>query len=326
MNIKKDKPTDVGVVIGRFQTPYLHEAHIELIQSVINNHPKVLIFLGLSPCLVTQNNPLDFEARKQMILEKFPNVTVGYVMDTPSDEIWSKKLDEQISHLCPTQTVALYGSRDSFIGHYKGKYKTIELESKTFISASEIRNHVSKKVKATPDFRAGVIWAAYNRYPTVYTTIDAVIFKDDRKQVLLARKPNEAKYRFIGGFADPNDESFETTVRREVREEAGDIEIDNITYVGSRRVSDWRYRHEKDKIITLLFTCNYVHGRPEADDDIAEVKWFNVAEVSQEDLVEEHKKLWQMLIEKDIVPQNQKDLMRMAIQGIGIMTETDQRS
>jgi len=63
---------DVGIIIGRFQVHQLTQAHKELIQFVIDRHTKVVIFLGLSPLLVTRNNPLDFESRKQMILKEFP--------------------------------------------------------------------------------------------------------------------------------------------------------------------------------------------------------------------------------------------------------------
>ena len=87
---------DVGVIIGRFQVPELHSAHIELIESVRSYHQKVIIFLGVSPLLVTANNPLDFESRKQMILEKYPDVNVLYIKDIVNDSVWSKRLDEQI--------------------------------------------------------------------------------------------------------------------------------------------------------------------------------------------------------------------------------------
>jgi nicotinamide mononucleotide adenylyltransferase len=141
---------DVGVIVGRFQVPDLHNGHVDLIQTVCDNHDKVIIFLGLSPLMVTPENPLDFEARKQMILEVFPHVNVLYVEDLPSDEAWSKKLDNQIERLTtPRQSVVLYGSRDSFIGHYTGRHATQELVQETYYSGTAIRKDVSRKsVKA----------------------------------------------------------------------------------------------------------------------------------------------------------------------------------
>ena len=144
---------DVGVIVGRFQVQKLHEAHLKLIQSVCNEHDKVIIFLGLSPVRVTQNNPLDFESRKQMILDKFPNTIVLYIKDTKDDEYWSNQLDGQISDIVgPNQTVVLYGSRDSFINHYTGKYDTQELVQEVFVSGTEIRRSIGRKVMNTSEF------------------------------------------------------------------------------------------------------------------------------------------------------------------------------
>jgi bifunctional NMN adenylyltransferase/nudix hydrolase len=71
MRLQEDS-YDVGVIVGRFQVPELHDAHKDLIETVCDKHDKVIIFLGLSPLMVTRENPLDFESRKQMILESSP--------------------------------------------------------------------------------------------------------------------------------------------------------------------------------------------------------------------------------------------------------------
>jgi len=290
-------PTDCGIIIGRFQVHELHKAHIDLIQSVCDIHGKVLIFLGLSPARVTRNNPLDFESRKQMILEKFPNVNVLYIKDTKSDEVWSKNLDQNIRDLIgPSQTVTLYGSRDSFISHYKGKYNTQELVQEVYISGTEIRKNISKKVKNTPEFRAGVIWAAYNSFPKTYPTVDIAILNEKGDEVLLGRKPEEDQYRFIGGFAEPKSESYEEDAKREVMEEAGDIEVGEMTYIGSYYINDWRYEYETDKVKTLFFVCTHSFGKPTAGDDIAEVRWFKLKTLSDDAFVDTHRCLFQALM------------------------------
>lgn len=294
MNVKTQN-FEVGIIIGRFQVPKLHEAHIDLIQSVINKHPKVVIFLGLSPCKTTHNNPLDFEARKQMILEVFSHVNVLYIKDEPSDETWSKKLDNQINDLIgPTQKVVLYGGRDSFIPHYKGKHSTIELEPTCFVSGSEIRREITNKVKSSADFRAGVIWAVGNQYPMPFTAVDIAIV-DDKWRVLLAKKSNETQYRFIGGFADTNSNCFEDDAIRETQEETG-LEVSHPVYIGSAKIQDWRYRNEVNKIKTLLFVVSHVFGSPKANDDISEVKWFSIKDLRKEDLVKEHGVLLDMFL------------------------------
>ena len=285
MKEKANKPADVAVVVGRFQVNELHEAHIDLINSVTQKHDRVLLFLGNSIIRNTTSNPLDYRARRAMIAEKFPTVEVHYINDHPSDTVWSKNLDKQISEqLLPLQSVTLYGSRDSFLKAYSGKYNVCELEATTFISGTEVRRRVVNNYPPTADYRAGMIAATAYRYPTAFQTVDIAVV-NDKREVLLARKPEEKKWRFIGGFSDPRSVSLEADAKREVSEEAS-IEVDDITYLGSTLIDDWRYRGEQDKIKTALFVAKYVFGKPEGADDIAEVKWVPIGTGLTKDNIE----------------------------------------
>lgn len=275
------KASDVGVIVGRFQVHQLHDAHRQLIQSVYDTHRQTVIVLGLSASRVTTRNPLDFEARKQMMLDAFPKATVLYINDEPDDTTWSKRLDKLILDTKSiTQTATLYGGRDSFISHYNGIFPTEVLEPEVYASGTEMRKSISKAVKGTPDFRAGVIWAAANGYPRTFPTVDVAIYRDladvkDTREWLLVRKPNEKLWRFVGGFVDPSDKSLEMAARREVQEETG-VTINDPKYVASLRVDDWRYREEEDKILTTLFAASYLAGPVAPADDVADAQWFNL--------------------------------------------------
>jgi len=284
------KQYNIGVIVARFQVDELHEAHVELIQHVKQKHRKVIVFLGLSPLKCTQENPLDFEARKQMLLCTFPDINVLYIADQMHDDVWSNTLDQQIRHLVgPTQTVCLYGGRDSFISRYSGKYDTQELLQEVFTSGSARRKELSVSVKANPAFRHGVIWATQNRYPVCYPTVDVAVLDEQRSRILLGRKKDEKKYRLIGGFVEPG-HTLEQTVRKEVMEEAG-IEVNGIQYVSSFVIDDWRYRGEVDNITTSLFTALYTFGKPTPGDDIYEVRWFDISNSLLDDVVDGHKML-----------------------------------
>ena len=279
------KKADVGIVIGRFQVNELHQAHVDLIQTVCDRHDRVLIFLGLSPLRNTLNNPLDFKPRKAMIEEKFPKVEVFYQDDCMLDEVWSKKLDDQIQKwLQPNQKVLLYGSRDSFLKHYTGKFEAVELESTTYVSGTEIRKKIINQSVATKDFRAGMIYATGTRYPTSFQTVDIIVEHDVEPQILLARKDGEDKYRVIGGFVDPKDESLERAAVREFHEEIKNLNVDvtDFRYAGSARIDDWRYRYEQDKIMTALYVTKRIYGAPQPADDIVEAKWFKIGELYPE--------------------------------------------
>lgn len=277
---------EIGVIIGRFQTPFLHEAHINLIESVIRKHKKVIILLGVSVLRGTFRDPLDFQTRALMIRDRFPEAIISHVTDNRSNEAWSKNVDNVIDTLkSPIDSPILYGSRDSFIPYYSGKYPTKELDSDVVMSATSLREAALQNVKNSNDFRAGVIVGASTRYPTVFTTVDVAIFNGDK--ILLGRKKNEEKFRFIGGFADVNSNSFEEDAIREVAEETT-LSIDGLTYVGSYAIDDWRYRKVSDKIRTIFFKGTYQFGRAEPKDDIAEVKWFEFTKLTEDDIIPEH--------------------------------------
>jgi len=286
---------DVGVIVARFQVHELHEAHRDLIRHVCEQHEKVLVVLGKAPLPSSVSNPLDFEARKQMLLDEFPHVTVLYINDQPDDSVWSRKLDDLvIDFKGPLQSAVLYGSRDSFIPYYDGRLPVRELISDSIMSGEAVRKQIARSsTRKSADFRAGVIWATQNRFPTVYTTVDIAILDTPVERILLGRKPNEKLFRFIGGFADPKSDSFETDARREVGEEAG-VEVEGLEYIGSCVVDDWRYRREPDCIKTLLFAGRYQFGRPTPGDDIEEVRWFPL-EVSESQIIPTHRPLLRML-------------------------------
>jgi bifunctional NMN adenylyltransferase/nudix hydrolase len=307
MRLEQEVPEyDVGVIVGRFQVPDLHDAHKAIIQTVCDKHDKVIIFLGLSP-IFNFNDPLDFEARKFMVQEAFPDVLIAYIQNQMEDEVWSAKLDEQINTLTgPNQSVVLYGGRDSFLDAYKGRYDSLELVQDHWVSGSELRSMVKNKVKQCQPFRHGVIWGSYQQYPTVYTTVDIAVTKGDPEDgqkdrwLLLARKPNESKWRFPGGFADPSDESNEAAANRELAEEVPGMEVHPITkdnYLGSYNIDDWRYRHSKDTIRTSFYHTTYMFGNPTPADDIKEVRWFEIADIKEDDVVQNHRELLKVLLD-----------------------------
>lgn len=275
--MQNTKPT--GVIIARFQTPSLHEGHLELIRQVKQKHNRVLIILGVSPVRGSRKNPLDYYTRERMIKQQFPEIVVLPLSDQKSDRVWSQKLDELLHTNFPHETFLLYGSRNSFMDTYSGKYTTEALPPVKDYNATALREAVSDKVFDTEEFRAGIIYNTYNLFPSVYATVDIALFRNNRKEILLGRKPAETTWRLPGGFSDPTDDNFEMAAARELKEECGDVETSHMEYVTSLRVNDWRYRDEVNKIITTLFCTDLVYGEPSAGDDLAEVRWVLLADI-----------------------------------------------
>ena len=276
----------IGVIIARFQTPYLHAGHINLIEQVIAKHKRTAIVLGVSP-VKGKRNPYDYYTREKMLKAVFPDVVVLPLRDQAQDNVWSEQLDALIGDTFQGPDVVLYGSRDSFIPYYIGRYATEELAQEGDHNATALRAEFADQVLATQDFRTGVLYAVNNQYNKVYPTVDVAVFRNEKKELLLGKKPNESNWRLIGGFVDPEDACFEDAALREMQEEAGALEVNNMSYETSQRVDDWRYRKEADKIITTLFSCDYVFGTPSPQDDIEALNWFEVKELKT--MIEEGK-------------------------------------
>lgn len=296
--MKKETETNeekVGVVVARFQISELTNGHKDLLDFVLSkNHSTNIIVLGLSKTIATKHNPLPFVARKSMIEQMYPGkFVILYINDTPDDESWSRKIDELIEPIRANRNVIMYGSRDSFIAHYHGRWECEEYQQRHFISATEVRNRIGKCPMNSVDFRNGVIWATQNRYPTSYQTVDIALFnRSDHNGIYMGRKSNSSKWRFIGGFVDPTDESLEAAANRELGEEAGLIANEERVlegYVCSGRVSDWRYAAEEDKICTAMFAFHTTGwGSVKAGDDMNEIQLFSIADFKKLDIVPEH--------------------------------------
>jgi bifunctional NMN adenylyltransferase/nudix hydrolase len=224
------------------------------------------------------------------------------LQDQKHDTVWSNILDQQISMPFGNKKALLYGSRDSFLPHYTGKHATTELTSNIDMSATQVRLEVSKEILESKDFRAGIIHGILAQRAKMYPTVDICAY-NDKGQILMAKKPNEFKWRFVGGFVDANDENLEHSARREFAEETDGSHITNLKYIMSARVNDWRYKNEDSKIMTTLFLGRFSFGNAQPSDDIAELKWFDISHFTnlrniQQEVVTGHQIMLSNLITK----------------------------
>lgn len=118
----------IGIIIGRFQVPELHQGHKYLIQSTINNFDDTIIFIGeTKDKILTAHDPLPFEARKRVIIENFPelNGKIYSLPDLGDWKAWVKQLDTRIEMLQTLNVIPkdsniyICGSRDSVPERYK---------------------------------------------------------------------------------------------------------------------------------------------------------------------------------------------------------------
>ena len=253
----------VGVIIGRFQTPYLHEGHLGLIKHVVDNHKKAILFLGISRITDSSYNPLDYISRRLMIQSYFPNLTILPVEDNRSDHTWSNSIDNLIRISSGEAKAVIYGSRDSFIGRYHGKNMVIELDPISLHSSTEIREVASRTIIDSSDWRSGVVYGINKQRPVTYPTVDIVVY-NNKGQILLAKKPNEKN---------------------------------ELKYIASGQIKDWRYYKSQSGIMTTLFLGKFIFGTCKPSDDIASLHWLNPFEIDiEKDIMEEHRELFKKLL------------------------------
>jgi bifunctional NMN adenylyltransferase/nudix hydrolase len=296
-------PTEVGVIIGRFQVPFLHAGHRKLFDTVLTRHKRVLVLLGIPAWRGGIKNPLDYKTREMMIRGMYPDVTVGFIQDRQKNEEWSEDVDKAIRSIYPLEKVTLYGGRNGFISFYTGSFPTVEtLEDPAFDqeSGTVLRGKTAALPRNSTDFRSGVIYASYGIPSSITMCVDAAILKhtsaqDKNIQVLLIRKPNETKWRFPGGRVDPGDASLGQAAVREAREETT-VEVGNPTYIGSSGpIPDWRGEQSGIAIHSALFYMPYVFGAAVGSDDAAEARWCFVNMLTVDQMEPCHKTFLTML-------------------------------
>jgi hypothetical protein len=163
-NLLREKK-GVGVIICRMQVPYLTESHKSMVNTALDRHNRVVIFLGTTLQVIDEKNPFPFLFRKKMIELTFNNdaITVIPLADSKNNKLWVEILDSLIgSFLCKGESAILYGGRDSFIPYYKkdkGKYDCVELAPTDYDSGTELRELTSINVPTyTPESAQAILW------------------------------------------------------------------------------------------------------------------------------------------------------------------------
>jgi ADP-ribose pyrophosphatase YjhB (NUDIX family) len=295
--VAKELEDTVAVLPVRFQTEDLavdvHPGHWDMVVDACTKHAEVHFILGVPQSYPTDNDPLPYEARVQMIKDAiaraFPDVRVTFEESLSrqiSYEERSRRFDESTAERFPGRKILVYGASDSFIDKYSGKHRTFRVPTTCQVRGKDLRKRLV--FRHSRDFRAGYMFAIVRRLPIAYPATDIAVVDHNKARVILVRKADEIGWRFPGVLYKPElDTSYESAGLRAVEKELHGIAIDKPRIVQSILIDDPKYRRSKDRIITLLMLANYGSGEPRAGDGIIDAKWFYFEDVLQL-LVPEH--------------------------------------
>lgn len=147
----------IGVIIGRFQVPYLHPGHVHLLEEVHKKCDIVLVLIGCADNYDSRNI-LPFDAVSYMVRQVLPECKTMPLFDMKDDQDWSEQVDSYIDvYKGWTDRVTLYGSRDCFSEHYHGGYPFEKIPELPGHSGTSIRDQI--KFVHNEDFRRGIFYA-----------------------------------------------------------------------------------------------------------------------------------------------------------------------
>lgn len=292
--------TSVGVIIGRFQTPELHEGHKALMTQA-QKHSKQLVCVGIAKVSGTPNNPLDYPTIEQMIKEQYPKAIVMPLRDQPTNKEWTKKLNEIIQTMFSTDSVTIYcgraNSQSSVQSGYQGPHKLVEIDEVPNVSATNLRKAVGRSFDTSKAFRHGVIYGATNQFTRCDPVVDVCIWQQNEKGIfiLLGSRDNEdGKLRLPGGHINADDLDGMQSAKREVMEETG-LEVSDLQILGQYRVIS------RDApgyaMFTTLYLAKYVFGSAQANDDLDGCIWIDIDKASNFLYADDHEKLVKLSIE-----------------------------
>lgn len=286
-----------GVVIGRFQVPELHVGHRHLIDYVSARHDRVLILIGYNDVRYMPRNELSISIRIVMVQQAYSHATVLPLSDSKiSNEHWSNVVDAIITSVT-TGEAMLYGSRDSFIPKYSGRYPTHEVPEVSDISGTNIREALTPASIQTSEQRHGWMTAIRSQYLITDSVVDVAVMSPDWRRVLMGRRGPGAPLGFFGGFLDRTDLSDEAGAKREQTEEVTGITTGPLEYVGSFPVDDPRYRGSGYRMMSRFFVTEYIDGDPAGDDDMPVVEWAALDQQTRTLVKSPHLPLYDMLLE-----------------------------
>lgn len=295
----------LGVLIGRFQVPQMHEGHRFIIHRMLEQCDEVLILFGSANRTRSVKNPFTYRERQQATLQLFPTVLTAPLNDYMyNDSQWmadvAATINQVVENVCVDHQenfeVLLYGHHkdgNDYLNWFP-QYEYVNINSDIDISGTEVRNSF---MHLLPDnVQADAAYFAKERetfknypYPASLNICcgDAVV--ECLGHILLIKRkftPGAGNWALPGGHKNTN-ETFLQCALRELIEETN-IRVPEPVLLGSIESTRLFDSPKRSSGIPKLTLAVHMVVKPNPDgslprangsDDAVETRWVPTSDI-----------------------------------------------
>ena len=295
----------LGVLIGRFQVPQMHEGHRFIVRQMMEQCDQVLVLFGSANRTRSVKNPFTYRERREEALKLFPNIWTAPLNDyLYNDSQWMADVaatieDARVEACDQFETaveVVLYGHHKDGNDYLKWfpQFEYVNINSDIDISGTEVRNSYAHLLPE--NVQADMKYFAKERqtfksypYPDSLNICcgDAVV--ECLGHILLIKRkftPGAGNWALPGGHKN-TDETFLQCALRELKEETN-IRVPEPVLLGSIKSTRLFDSPKRSSGIPKLTLAVHLVVKPNPDgslprangsDDAAETSWVPIADV-----------------------------------------------
>lgn len=295
----------LGVLIGRFQVPQMHEGHRFIVRRMLEQCDEVLILFGSANRTRSVKNPFTYRERREATHRLFPSVITAPLNDyLYNDSQWMADVAATIQGVLESVTsdhqenfeVVLYGHHKDGNDYLKWfpQYDYVNINSDIDISGTEVRNSfmhlLPENVQADAAYFAKER-ETFNKYPYPASLNiccgDAVV--ECLGHILLIKRkftPGAGNWALPGGHKNTN-ETFLECALRELAEETN-LRIPLPVLLGSIKSTRLFDSPKRSSGIPKLTVAVHMVVKPNPDgslprangsDDAAETSWVPISDI-----------------------------------------------
>lgn len=248
---------NIGVIVGRFQSPYLTDGHKALLKEAYQNSDEVAIFLLNNTIPFSDSNPLPFDLRQALLLNyvtreyKDKKTTFYSLPDQKYKSTLMFSIDQAlITAYTNMVKFTMYGGPRSLAATYCGIAEVKLIEDNFHSNRSkDARNEAYDTQAFNVDFLKGVIHALNYRRVVCHNYIVSVLLHQDEdgETYCIAREDSKLKrHVFPTESVVSTYDTYEEQSKASMEQMFKGAIISSGSHIVSMKVDDWRFGNTSD--------------------------------------------------------------------------------